>query len=220
MIEKLYSIIKVYCKQLPTYVPIRTYTKISKKERMFKNKQKKETVQFVNLKKSMNANNIMANKEKPKLIRITKLLPKIKKLIFQQKVNQNKRQIDVARFIRNSVDLIAGQIERLHVLDKDRRATGLAGIAYSLRYILSPHDWRDIFRIPERWILVHEIRRRHIICHQERTSRNGVSRTLWFVWCFQYRIVPRIHVILFDIDFWNWSEMGYPSITWNSIRAR
>lgn len=87
--EKLYSIIKVYCKQLPTYVPIRTYTKISKKERMFKNKKKKETVQFVNLKKSMNANNIMANKEKPKLIRITKLLPKIKKLIFQQKVKLN-----------------------------------------------------------------------------------------------------------------------------------
>lgn len=84
--EKLYDIITRCCKDLKlnygNYIVLRRYT-------TSKNRKKIETVQFLShyLKRAINKKAIM-NKKKPKLVEIGKLLAKINKLIFEQKVEQ------------------------------------------------------------------------------------------------------------------------------------
>ncbi|KAL6428715.1 hypothetical protein ACFW04_007946 [Cataglyphis niger] len=82
--EKLYDIITTCCKDLKlnygNYIVLRRYT-------TSKNRKRIETVQFLShyLKKAINKKAIM-NKKKPKLVEVGKLLAKINKLIFEQKV--------------------------------------------------------------------------------------------------------------------------------------
>lgn len=79
--EKLYKIIITYCRQLEKrYIVLRTYT-------MSKNRRKIQTVQFLSyyLKAILNKKAVM-NKNKPVLLKMTKLMAIINKLIFKQKV--------------------------------------------------------------------------------------------------------------------------------------
>lgn len=94
-IVKLYNIINNSCdqllhikKQLSTYLTLRWYTlwKIRKNQCKIR---KGETVQFLDLERTIK--NASLSNKKPKVVRITKLLAKIKTLIFEHKV----RQLDI-----------------------------------------------------------------------------------------------------------------------------
>jgi len=78
----------MYCRELPIYLRLRTYTLSRARKSYRKNSHNKaskiQTVQFLDLKKALK--NVREDREKPRLVLRTKLLAKIQKLIFQQKV--------------------------------------------------------------------------------------------------------------------------------------
>ncbi|XP_071560903.1 telomerase reverse transcriptase-like [Temnothorax nylanderi] len=86
--QKLYDIIVKYCEQLERYLAVRTFTLLKTK----RSQRKKFTVQILsyNLRKHI-PKNTKITKEKPKLVQTKKLINKIRKLIFRQKVKLNER---------------------------------------------------------------------------------------------------------------------------------
>ncbi|XP_077265301.1 telomerase reverse transcriptase isoform X3 [Temnothorax americanus] len=86
--QKLYDIIVMYCERLERYLAVRTFTLLKTK----RSQRKKFTVQILsyNLRKHI-PQNTKITKEKPKLVQTKKLIDKIKKLIFRQKVKLNER---------------------------------------------------------------------------------------------------------------------------------
>ncbi|CAL1681886.1 unnamed protein product [Lasius platythorax] len=78
--EKLYNIITTCCRQLQTYLVLRAYT-------MSRNRRNIETVQFLShyLKETISKKAVIS-KKKPILVKIRRLVAKINKLIFEQKV--------------------------------------------------------------------------------------------------------------------------------------
>ncbi|XP_024868448.1 telomerase reverse transcriptase-like [Temnothorax curvispinosus] len=86
--QKLYDIIVMYCEQLEKYLAVRTFTLLKTK----RSQRKKFTVQILSYKLRKHIpKNTKITKEKPKLVQTKKLLNKIKKLIFRQKVKLNER---------------------------------------------------------------------------------------------------------------------------------
>ncbi|XP_012216884.1 telomerase reverse transcriptase-like isoform X2 [Linepithema humile] len=73
--DKLYDIIKTICRKVPIYLSLRTYILPTKKKT-----KGIQTVQFLTLKKCIHKQARVNKEEKPKFVKKTKLIAKIKKL--------------------------------------------------------------------------------------------------------------------------------------------
>lgn len=99
VLEKLYDMIITCCEKLGTYLSVRTFilmkTKRSKRKIL-------NTVQILssNLKKQI-PKNAIPSREKPKLVQTQKLINKIYKLIFQQKVKQIYIKLNLQLILNN-----------------------------------------------------------------------------------------------------------------------
>lgn len=71
------------------YLALRSYTLTKKKKKNNSQVNGAQTVQFLTLNRCISSRADINKKEKPKLVKKTKLLAKIKTLIFEQKVEQN-----------------------------------------------------------------------------------------------------------------------------------
>ncbi|XP_020293911.1 telomerase reverse transcriptase-like isoform X2 [Pseudomyrmex gracilis] len=88
--EKLFGIIKEYLMTLPKILTVRNYTLVRSKKYHTNNSNTAapvQTVQFLNLEKAIKS--AIMNKEKPIHVKMTKIVAKIHKLIFEHKMKWN-----------------------------------------------------------------------------------------------------------------------------------